>query len=127
MNKIVAFGAVAALAIAAGCADKKPATADAGNLTDVQPSLPVHQQVPTQGTRDSGVMPIGLQETTPIDVGNSSGSMAPGQKYTVKRGDTLWSIAQRTYGNGNQYKKIAAANPSIKGDRVNVGQTITLP
>lgn len=33
--------------------------------------------------------------------------------YTVKSGDTLWSIAQKNYGNGAQYKKIYEANKTI--------------
>ena len=56
-------------------------------------------------------------------------SAAPiaGGKYTVKKGDTLWGVAQRTYGNGNQYKKITAANPQIKNDTLIAGAVITLP
>ena len=30
--------------------------------------------------------------------------------YVVKRGDTLWSIAERHYGAGRRYKRIYAAN-----------------
>ena len=52
---------------------------------------------------------------------------ASGTKYKVKKGDSLWSIAQAKYGNGNKWKQIAAANPKINPDRVQAGQTITLP
>jgi 5'-nucleotidase len=45
----------------------------------------------------------------------------------VKRGDSLWSIAQTRYGNGNKWKTIAAANPNINPDRIQAGQTIVLP
>lgn len=30
--------------------------------------------------------------------------------YTVKKGDTLWSIAKKTLGDGNKYKEIQKAN-----------------
>lgn len=33
--------------------------------------------------------------------------------YTVKKGDTLWAIAKKYYGNGNLYDKIYKANKSI--------------
>lgn len=48
-------------------------------------------------------------------------------KYKVKKGESLWSIAQARYGNGNKWKAIAAANPRIDPNRVQAGQTITLP
>src|SRR5688572_15862665 len=52
---------------------------------------------------------------------------ARGTRYTVKTGESLWSIAERRYGNGNKWKSIAAANPSIDPDHVKAGQTIVLP
>jgi nucleoid-associated protein YgaU len=45
----------------------------------------------------------------------------------VRRGDTLWSIAQRTYGDGKRWRDIAAANPGIEPTRLKVGQTLVLP
>lgn len=33
--------------------------------------------------------------------------------YTIKKGDTLWGIAKRTYGSGAQYTKIYNANKDI--------------
>lgn len=30
--------------------------------------------------------------------------------YTVKKGDTLWSIAKKTLGDGNRYKELMKAN-----------------
>ena len=50
-----------------------------------------------------------------------------GTRYKVKKGESLWSIAQARYGNGNKWKQIAAANPKIDPNRVQAGQTITLP
>lgn len=47
--------------------------------------------------------------------------------YTVQRGDTLWSIAQRTYGNGQRWRDIAQANPSVDPQKLAIGQQIILP
>jgi nucleoid-associated protein YgaU len=33
--------------------------------------------------------------------------------YTVQKGDTLWSIAQKVYGNGNNWKNIKEANKDV--------------
>ena len=54
-------------------------------------------------------------------------SSAGGNKYTVKKGDSLWCIAVSKYGNGNKWKSIAAANPKMDPNKVRAGQVITLP
>ena len=50
-----------------------------------------------------------------------------GTKYKIKKGESLWSIAQSHYGNGNKWKQIAAANPGLNPNKIQAGQTITLP
>lgn len=52
-----------------------------------------------------------------------------GTTYTVKSGDSLWSIAKRFYGNGSQYTKIYNANKDkIKDPNLlYAGQVITIP
>lgn len=47
--------------------------------------------------------------------------------YTIKDGDTLYLIAQKYYGDGFLYNKIAEANNLSDPDLVEVGQVITLP
>lgn len=47
--------------------------------------------------------------------------------YTIAKGDTLWSIATREYGDGQKWKTIAQANPSVDPQKLRVGQQITLP
>ena len=54
----------------------------------------------------------------------------PKQKtYTVKKGDCLWNIAKKFYGNGAQYTKIYNANKSkIKNPNlIYPGQVLTIP
>ncbi len=47
--------------------------------------------------------------------------------YTIKKGDTFWAIATREYGDGQKWKAISAANPSVDPKKLAVGQQITLP
>ena len=44
-------------------------------------------------------------------------SSAPGPRHVVKRGDSLWSIAQTHLGSGRRYPEIAALNRDILGHR----------
>lgn len=50
--------------------------------------------------------------------------------YTVVRGDCLWNIAKKFYGNGAQYTKIYDANRGVIGGNPNLiypGQVLTIP
>ena len=53
--------------------------------------------------------------------------VAGGGTYVVQRGETLWQIATRVYGDGQRWRDIAAANPGVNPDRIQAGQTIVLP
>jgi nucleoid-associated protein YgaU len=46
--------------------------------------------------------------------------------YVVVRGDTLWGISRRLYGDGLQYTRIIDANPGLTA-AIDVGQTIRVP
>lgn len=47
--------------------------------------------------------------------------------YTVVSGDTLWAIADRFYGDGNQYQRIADASGVANPDLIHPGQVLTIP
>ena len=51
------------------------------------------------------------------------------QYYEVKKGDTLWKIAEQFYGDGNLYKKIFEANRDIlkNPDTIKIGQKLQIP
>lgn len=51
----------------------------------------------------------------------------PGNYYTVVRGDTLWGIAQKFYGNGSRYPEIAKANNISNPDLIHAGQKLLIP
>lgn len=47
--------------------------------------------------------------------------------HTVASGDTLWAIAERFYGDGNQYQRIADASGVSNPDLIQPGQVLTIP
>ena len=66
---------------------------------------------------------------TPRDETNSPAPPAP-QTYTVVKGDCLWNIAKRFYGNGSRYPVIYEANRGTIGSNPNLiypGQVLTIP
>jgi nucleoid-associated protein YgaU len=52
-----------------------------------------------------------------------------GSDYTVKKGDSLWKIAETYYGNGSKYKGIFEANKLMlkDPDKIYLGQMLRIP
>jgi len=66
------------------------------------------------------------------DEGKTSGGGDPWdakQYHEVKKGDTLWKIAEKYYGDGSLYKTIFEANRDIlkNPDLIKVGQKLHIP
>ena len=57
----------------------------------------------------------------------SSSTVKEGRYYTVTRGDTLWGIAKKFYGNGSRYPEIAKANNISNPDIIHTGQVLLIP
>src|SRR5438067_241546 len=49
------------------------------------------------------------------------------RRYTIKHGDTFWSIAKAEYGNSAYFGAIQRANPGVEPGRIKAGNTIILP
>ena len=64
-------------------------------------------------------------ETTP----GGSGAWSAEQWHEVAKGESLWKIAERYYGDGSLYPKIFEANrETLKDpDRIKVGQRLRIP
>lgn len=58
---------------------------------------------------------------------SSSASTGAGKEYTIKEGDTMWTIAQSQMGNGADYQKILDANGLKESDPLKVGSKIKIP
>ena len=57
--------------------------------------------------------------------GTGAGEIQNGT-YTVKSGDSLWSIAEKLYGNGSHFTKIMSAN-GMSTITIHVGQVLKIP
>jgi nucleoid-associated protein YgaU len=55
------------------------------------------------------------------------GPTIEGSQYVVQKGDHLWGIAVRAYGDGFQWTKIAEVNKIANPNIINQGQVLTLP
>lgn len=66
------------------------------------------------------------QTQTKSQSGDVDPNNLPGN-YTIKEGDTLFSIAQKYYQDGYQYPKLVQANNLTNENTIEVGQTIIIP
>lgn len=57
----------------------------------------------------------------------SSTAIEKPKTYTVVRGDDLWHIAVREYGDGYAWTKIAQANTLVNPNLIHPGNVLTLP
>jgi 5'-nucleotidase / UDP-sugar diphosphatase len=100
--------------------------------TPPQPAIadppPTQQPVIAEATADASDTSAPPTYSAPPKARKASYSAkSSGTRYTVKKGESLWTIAQSHYGNGNKWKAIANANPQINPNKIQAGQTITLP
>lgn len=126
---------------AVGCQAQKPASHASPSVLDVTPTqTPVASSIPAASPPASSTpsymmpsatpppQPIPVVETTaPAAVPAAATAPATASKYTVKKGDTLYHIAKEKYGDGKQWKRIAAANPGVSPTTLKVGQTLVMP
>ena len=119
MKRIVVV--VVLLMLSSGC--KKPT----GPQTTEIDSL----SAPSRSTGE--LMPNGL----PTETSTSEETIAPAavetpatpesRTHTVRKGDTLWSIAKEYYGDGKRWKEIAAANGITNESTLSVGKVLRIP
>ena len=107
-------------------------TEDAGNGFDFKVKFSLKQW------RDYGTKTINIQiaaskpkaSAEPQRETNNSPAPAASQTYTVVKGDCLWNIAKKFYGNGSKYTVIYDANRGVIGGNPNLiypGQVLTIP
>ena len=118
-----------------GCANKKSATASGPALNDSVTDVdiaPVPPHEPSMGysaplVDAAPVAPAAPIEAEPAPVVSETPAATGGNSYTVKKGDTLFSISRQFYGNGGQWQRIASANPGLSHSTLKAGTTIAIP
>jgi len=126
MKKIIAI-AVLSLAVL-GCQKSKKTAgiySSDPSVTQVNAPSPTAYQPAPQPYQAQPV----VYDSTPVPAYQAAAPSAGGSggSYTVKKGDTLYSIAKTRYGSGSQFNKIVSANPGLDPGKLKVGQTITIP
>ena len=85
------------------------------------------------GTKTVNIKMSGSKPTATVQNARAAGASPDptgAQSYTVVRGDCLWNIAKRFYGNGAKYTVIYNANKEVIGANPNLiypGQVLTIP
>jgi len=132
-----------AMVFAAGCGDAMPPAqsnantihSDVTNVRPIEPAAPAAYQPPVY--ENTGAIPTAPQavtseasatNVTPMMSTTPAFSSTTGEKsHTVRKGETLFSIAKATYGSGKDWKKIEAANPGVTPSKLKVGQVLAMP
>jgi LysM repeat protein len=93
-------------------------------VTGAMVGMPFHVKPPASSTT-----PVERVELTSVELTSSVKPASPAQVYVVRAGDTLWSIAQRFYGNPLMWSHIYYANESQidNPNEIQQGQELTIP
>ncbi len=129
MRILLAMVLILAMIPMAGC--RKQKTDDISTL----PPLSEFDAGPVYGTTETGtvveVAPQPVVDTTSVapiqPVAPPPPPPAAPKVHVVARGDTIWSIALRYYGDGQRWRDIAAANGNIDPKKLAIGQRLIVP
>ena len=103
-----------------------PQAVQAGPAPDRQVGVAVATLEPSGLIMDT---PEALNPTAAVAPRAPAGDHAR-HHHVVRPGDDLWSLAERYYGDGREWRKIAAANPTVLTggpDRLQVGWRLQIP
>ncbi len=70
---------------------------------------------------------IALTESTVRETSKSGEPKNTPKSYTVVKGDCLWNIAKRYYGDGAKYPVLVKANNISNPNFIKIGQVLTIP
>ncbi len=94
-------------------------------------TVKVSGDVPDQETREKIIVAAGnVEGISKVDESLKAADDKPeGKFHTVEKGDTLWAIAEKAYGDGSKYMTIFEANKPMLShpDKIYPGQVLRIP
>lgn len=133
-KSIFGSGADAAEADAAKAIAKEigdPSLADKIKVEVDGETVKITGDVPDQETREKIIVAAGnVEGISKVDEDIKTEDDTPeGSFHTVAKGDTLWAIAEKAYGDGSKYMAIFEANKPMLShpDRIYPGQKLRIP
>lgn len=100
--------------------------------TSIQDTTPVTIVVPTTTptSPSAGTTPTpgpGPVQPGPRPIQDPPTTAPLATAYEVKSGDSFWKISQQVYGDGNLWKQIADANPTVDSHALRPGMKLQVP
>ena len=87
--------------------------------------------IPDQATKEKLILAAGnVEGVSKVEEDLTTAQTEPEASFhTVEKGDTLWAIAAKSYGNGSQYMAIFEANKPMLSDpdKIYPGQKLRIP
>ena len=136
MLAVVALGAAAQLTSAPATSSPvtAPAVPGSGRAPSVGPGVAQAAPPPVSASVSAPVSGPVAEPTTAAVVSPDVSLAAPSghreRIHVVEAGDDLWSLAERYYGRGQEWRRIATANPDLLTggpDRLEVGWRLVVP
>lgn len=94
-------------------------------------NVKISGEIPDQETKEKIIVAAGnVEGISKVEEDIKTTEAAPESKYhTVQKGDTLWAIAEKHYGNGAKYNRIFEANRPMLSDpdKIYPGQVLRIP
>lgn len=108
-----------------------PHLADKLDVEVVGDSVRIRGEVPSQEMKEKIIVAAGnVEGVSKVEEEiTTTEKAAEGAFHTVEKGDTLWAIAQKGYGDGSKYKLIFEANRPMLShpDKIYPGQVLRIP
>ena len=110
---------------AAGC--KKPAGPKTTETADLSaPARRVNRLMPAATPTETTTVVKTAADTGETETVETP-APAPARTHTIRKGDTLWSVAKKFYGDGKRWKEIAAANDIANESKLPIGKVLRIP
>lgn len=94
-------------------------------------NVKISGDIPDQATKEKLILAAGnVEGVSKVEEDLTTAQTEPEASFhTVEKGDTLWAIAKKSYGNGSKYMAIFEANKPMLSDpdKIYPGQKLRIP